>query len=70
MGEKLSELLSRRDQLLQNFADIGDIRQGSMSENYRRCGRSGCCGADPDHPELRFASALANNGQQREGRNG
>ncbi len=50
MSEVLSELLSRRDQVLQKFADIGDMRQGSISENYRRCGRSGCCCAGPDHP--------------------
>ncbi len=50
MSEKLSELLSLRDQVLQRFANIGDMRQGSISENFRRCGKSSCCCADPDHP--------------------
>ncbi len=50
MNEKLDELLSQREQLLQEFTNIGDMRQGSLSENYRRCGRSSCCCADPDHP--------------------
>ena len=50
MTSKLAGLLSRRDQLLQKLTDIGDMRQGSISENYRRCGKSNCCCAAPDHP--------------------
>jgi len=50
MSEILDELLSRRDQLLREITKIGDMRQGSISENYRRCGRAGCCCADSDHP--------------------
>ena len=50
MTKELDGLLSWRAQLLENLTEIGDMRQGSISENYRRCGRSRCCCADPDHP--------------------
>ncbi len=50
MSEKLSKLLTLRDQVLQKLTNIGDMRQGSISENFRRCGKSSCCCADPDHP--------------------
>jgi hypothetical protein len=50
MTKKLDELIAHRSQLLQRFIDIGDMRQGSISENFRRCGSSSCCCAAPDHP--------------------
>ena len=29
---------------------MGDFRRGSVSENYRRCGKPNCACAAPDHP--------------------
>lgn len=45
----LAELEARRARLLERLAAIGDFRRGSISENYRRCGKPNCACAQPDH---------------------
>ena len=46
----LRELEARRDRLYAQLAAVGDFRRGSVSENYRRCGKPNCACAQPDHP--------------------
>jgi len=46
----LPELETRRAGLYERLAAIGDFRRGSISENYRRCGKPNCACARPDHP--------------------
>jgi hypothetical protein len=46
----LAELEARRARLLERLATIGDFRRGSISENYRRCGKPNCACARPGHP--------------------
>jgi hypothetical protein len=46
----LSELEARRRELYERLAQVGDFRRGSVSENYRRCGKPNCACAGPDHP--------------------
>jgi hypothetical protein len=46
----LSELQAQRRELYERLAEVGDFRRGSVSENYRRCGKSNCACAGPDHP--------------------
>ena len=41
-GPLLAELEARRARLLERLAAIGDLRRGSISENYRRCGKPSC----------------------------
>lgn len=41
-----SALAARRDELLCQISALGDLRPGSLVQNYRRCGRSGCFCAD------------------------
>lgn len=43
-------LAAQRDQLRRQLAAIGDLRPGSLSRNYRRCGKPNCRCAAPDHP--------------------
>ena len=50
MTKRLDELLAKRAELLEEFLGLEDMRQGSISENYRRCGSPGCHCAAPDHP--------------------
>ena len=38
----LAELEARRAWLFERLAAVGDFRRGSISENYRRCGKPGC----------------------------
>jgi len=45
----LPELEAERDRLYAQLAAVGDFRRGSVSENYRRCGKPNCACAQPDH---------------------
>jgi hypothetical protein len=46
----LPELEAERDRLFAQLVALGDFRRGSVSENYRKCGRPNCACAAPDHP--------------------
>ncbi|HXZ76711.1 MAG TPA: DUF6788 family protein [Streptosporangiaceae bacterium] len=46
----LPELEALRDRLYAQLAATGDFRRGSVSENYRKCGKPNCACAAPDHP--------------------
>lgn len=46
----LPELEALRDRLHAQLAAVGDFRRGSVTENYRRCGKPNCACADPEHP--------------------
>lgn len=49
-GSLLAELEARRARLFERLAAVGDFRRGSISENYRRCGKANCACARPGHP--------------------
>jgi len=42
MPESLQQLEARRRQVLAQLSVPRDLRRGSISETYRRCGKSGC----------------------------
>jgi hypothetical protein len=46
----LPELEAERDRLYAQLSVVGDFRRGSVSENYRQCGKPNCACAAPDHP--------------------
>jgi len=46
----LAELEAERDRLYAQLAAVGDFRRGSVSENWRKCGKPNCACAQPDHP--------------------
>ena len=46
----LEDLEQQRVRLYERLAATGDFRRGSISENYRRCGKPNCACAQPDHP--------------------
>ena len=46
----LPELEARRDRLYAQLAGVGAFRRGSVSENWRRCGKPNCACAQADHP--------------------
>ena len=50
VNASLPELETRRAELYVRLAQAGDFRRGSVSENYRRCGKANCACAQPDHP--------------------
>jgi hypothetical protein len=45
----LPELEAERDRLYAQLAGVGDFRRGSVSENYRKCGKPNCACAAPGH---------------------
>jgi hypothetical protein len=45
-----AELEAERDRLYVLLAGVGDFRRGSVSENWRKCGKPNCACAPPDHP--------------------
>ena len=46
----LPELEDARDRLYAQLSTVGDFRRGSVSENYRKCGKPNCACAAPGHP--------------------
>ena len=49
MGERVEALESKRADLLEALAETGDMRRGSISETYRRCGKANCACAQARH---------------------
>ncbi len=49
MPESLVALETRRESLYQELGGLGDFRPGSISVNYRRCGKGNCACAQPEH---------------------
>ena len=46
-SKTIAELEGRQAELRAQLAQTGDMRQGSLVERYRRCGKPGChCAAD------------------------
>ena len=50
MTETLEELETKRAALLRALSATGDMRQGSITESYRPCGKSNCACAGAQHP--------------------
>lgn len=46
----LPELEAERGRLYALLTSLGDFRRGSVSENYRKCGKPNCACAARDHP--------------------
>jgi hypothetical protein len=66
----LPELEAERERLYAQLAATGDFRRGSVTENYRRCGKPNCACALPDHPGHgpRFLWTRTIRGQKTRGR--
>jgi len=50
MPESLQDLESRRAELAKQFARLGDLRSGSISNTSGRCGKPNCRCHQPDQP--------------------
>lgn len=49
MPETLERLQVKRTRLNQELATLGDFRRGTISVNFRRCGKPNCACAEPGH---------------------
>jgi hypothetical protein len=50
MEETLESLEKKRKELYQKLEALGDFRRGTISVNYRKCGKKKCACAKPGHP--------------------
>jgi len=50
MPESLQDLESHRVELVKQFARLGDLRSGSISNTSGRCGKPNCRCHQPGHP--------------------
>ena len=50
MNKRLDELEVKRRSLYKRLEEIGDFRRGTISVNYRKCGKKNCACATPGHP--------------------
>jgi len=50
MDKRLNELEAKRKSLHKKLEEIGDFRRGTISVNYRKCGKKNCACAKPGHP--------------------
>lgn len=47
---ELSILEKKKDKILKKIQNLGDMRSGSLSIRYQRCGKSPCVCDDPKYP--------------------
>ena len=50
MAETLEALERKRETLYRKLHDVGDIRRGLISDNFRKCGKPNCACALEGHP--------------------
>ena len=50
MDQSLQDLELRRKELFRQIETLGDFRRGTISVNYRKCGKKNCACARKDHP--------------------
>src|SRR6266850_518327 len=50
MADSLETLEQQRAEILRQMQQLGDMRRGSVVEQYLRCGKSPCCCKRPGHP--------------------
>jgi hypothetical protein len=48
--DELAVLERRRAELYAELGLVGDFRQGSLNESFRKCGKPNCACAAPGHP--------------------
>lgn len=50
MTESVEKLLEHRKSLFEELAKVGNFRRGTISINYRKCGKKNCACAKKGHP--------------------
>src|SRR5437773_12174878 len=50
VDQSLQDLELRRKDLFRQLENLGDFRRGTISVNYRKCGKSNCACARKGHP--------------------
>lgn len=50
MGKTLVECEQKRAGLIDSLKELGNFRRGTITANYRKCGKPNCACARPGHP--------------------
>ena len=50
MPDPLAVLEARREAILRQMGQLGDMRKGSITETFRPCGKPTCACSESDHP--------------------
>jgi hypothetical protein len=50
MGETLVECEQKRTALMDSLKELADFRRGTITANYRKCGKANCACAQSGHP--------------------
>ena len=50
MGEALVECEQKRTALMDSLKELADFRRGTITANYRKCGKANCACAQPGRP--------------------
>ena len=50
MKEALGAYEQKRAALIDSLKELGDFRRGTITVNYRKCGKANCACAQPGHP--------------------
>jgi len=50
VDQTMQDLELRRKKLFRQLENLGDFRRGTISVNFRKCGKSNCACAGKDHP--------------------
>jgi hypothetical protein len=50
MEDSLKVLEEKRKSVYRKFEELGDFRRGTISVNYRKCGKRNCTCTKPGHP--------------------
>lgn len=50
MPDPIQALETQREDLFRQMARLGDMRKGSITEAFRRCGKPACVCSTPNHP--------------------
>ena len=50
MNDTIKRLESKRKRLYKKLEETGDFRRGSISVNYRKCGKKNCACVKTGHP--------------------
>jgi hypothetical protein len=50
MADRLETLERQRMEILTQMQQLGDMRRGSVVEQYLPCGKAPCCCKKPGHP--------------------
>lgn len=61
MIEDIEKLELKRDELYRKLAEVGDLRRGIISLNYRKCGKKNCAcavGEHPGHPQYLWNTTI------------